>query len=219
MNKQSKKDIDKILELIIEQYGGKKIELDYETPFQLFCAVILSAQTTDKQVNKITPPFFAKVRESKDILDMDIDEVMHHLKYINYFRNKSRFLKESGRILTETYNCIIPNSLEEIQRLPWVGIKTAKVVLSVLYDRPYVGVDTHIHRVMNRLWIVTTKSPEETDKKIDQLFDESIKKKMHHPLVLFGRYTCTARSPKCDTCRLREKCNYWKSLSWSVRKA
>lgn len=118
MNKHSKKDIDKILEVIIEQYGGKKIELDYETPFQLFCAVILSAQNTDKQVNKITPPFFAKVRESKDILDMDIDEVMHHLKYINYFRNKSRFLKVSGKILTETYNGIIPNSLEEIQKLP-----------------------------------------------------------------------------------------------------
>lgn len=218
-NNHSHAEHIEILREIIDLYGGKKIELDYETPFQLLCAVVLSAQTTDKQVNKITPPFFAKVRESKDLLDMDLDEILHHLKYINYFRNKSRFLKEAAILLEKHYNWVIPNSLEEIQKLPWVGIKTAKVVLSVLYDQPFVWVDTHIHRVMNRIGLVNTKTPEQTDRTIDTLYDNSIKKQIHHPLVLFGRYTCMARSPKCGECPIRKKCNYWKSLSWSVRSA
>lgn len=196
---------------IIDLYGGRKIELDYQTPFQLLCAVILSAQTTDKQVNKITPPFFAKVRESKDILSMNLEDIEEHLKYVNFFRNKSRFIKVTGGIITEQYGWVIPNSLEILQTFPWVGIKTAKVVLSVLYDMPYVGVDTHIHRVMNRLGILDTKTPEQTDREIEKRFDSLFKKKMHHPLVLFGRYTCIARKPKCETCILQKKCAYFEA--------
>jgi endonuclease-3 len=92
-----------ILKPIIEEYGGKKIELDYQTPFQLLCAVILSAQTTDKQVNRITPPFFARVKEAADIIDISIEEIEEHLKYVNFFRNKSRFIKETGTILATKY--------------------------------------------------------------------------------------------------------------------
>lgn len=201
-----KKTIRKILEPIVEIYGWKKIELDYETPFQLLCAVILSAQTTDKQVNKITPPFFAKVRESRDIVNMPIEEIMEYLKYVNFFRNKSRFIKETGTILTEKYRGTIPNDLKLIQTFPGIGIKTAKVVLSVLYDMPYVGVDTHIHRVLNRIGIVETNTPEQTDKKVDELLDIKTKQIIHHPLVLFGRYHCTARAPKCSTCQIANDC-------------
>ena len=211
MNSNERYEIIEVIELL---YWGKKIELDYETPFQLLCAVILSAQTTDKQVNKITPPFFAKVRFSEDITHIPIEEIEDHLKYVNFFRNKSRFIKETWTILTEKYNGIIPNDLEWIQSFPGVGIKTAKVVLSVLYDMPYVGVDTHIHRVLNRIGIVETKTPEETDKEIDILFDNKTKQKMHHPLVLFGRYTCIARKPKCETCPLKKKCAYYRTHSW-----
>jgi endonuclease-3 len=127
-----------ILDPIIAEYGGKKIELDYETPFQLLCAVILSAQTTDKQVNKITPPFFKKVKEARDVINIELDEIMEDLKYVNFFRNKSRFIKETGTILAEKYNGIIPDDLNLIQTFPGIGVKTAKVVLAVLYDRPYV---------------------------------------------------------------------------------
>jgi len=199
-----------ILESIIQEYGGKKIELDYETSFQLLVAVILSAQTTDKQVNRITPPFFARIREPKDMMNISLDEVMEDLKYVNFFRNKSRFIKETGTLLATKYDGIIPDDLTLLQTFPGIGIKTAKVVLSVLYDRPYVGVDTHIHRVMNRLGIVTTKSPEATDREIEKIFDTETKKKLHHPLVLFGRYHCTARKPKCETCKLQEHCKYYK---------
>lgn len=127
-----------ILEPIIREYGGKKIELDYDTHFQLLCAVILSAQTTDKQVNRITPPFFAIVRESVDVMSLSLEEIEEHLKYVNFFRNKSRFIKETGTILATEYDGILPNDLKLIQTFPGIGIKTAKVVLSVLYDMPYV---------------------------------------------------------------------------------
>lgn len=205
-----KNNWDQILIPIIDEYGWKKIELDYETPFQLLTAVILSAQTTDKQVNRITPPFFKKVKEARDVIDMELDEIMEDLKYVNFFRNKSRFIKETGTIIAEKYNGIIPDDLALIQTFPGIGIKTAKVVLAVLYDRPFVWVDTHIHRVMNRLGIVNTNAPDQTDKEIDRIFNIQTKKKLHHPLVLFGRYHCIARKPKCETCKLQSQCSFYK---------
>ncbi len=199
-----------ILKPIIEEYGWKKIELDYETPFQLLMAVILSAQTTDKQVNRITPPFFELIREASDLSNISLEDIMHHLKYVNFFRNKSRFIKETGAIIANQYNGIIPDDLLLMQTFPGIGIKTAKVVLAVLYDRPYVWVDTHIHRVMNRIGIVDTNTPEQTDKEIENIFDTDTKKKLHHPLVLFGRYHCIARKPKCETCKLSAYCKFYK---------
>lgn len=204
-----KKNWWSILEPIITQYGGNKIELNYETPFQLLSAVILSAQTTDKQVNKITPPFFARVREARDVMDIELEDIEEHLKYVNFFRNKSRYIKETGTILAREYDGIIPNDLKLIQTFPGIGIKTAKVVLAVLYDMPYVGVDTHIHRVMNRLGIVDTDTPNQTDREIDRIFDTHTKQLLHHPLVLFGRYHCLARKPKCETCKLQKDCKYY----------
>lgn len=199
-----------IIDTIIQIYGGKKIELDHETPFQLLCAVILSAQTTDKQVNRITPTFFARVREARDIVDIPLSEIEEYFKYVNFFRNKSKYIKLTGERLAKEFDGIIPNDLQLLQTFPGIGIKTAKVILSVLYDMPYVGVDTHIHRVMNRIGIVKTKSPEQTDKEIDRIFDEKTKQAMHHPTVLFGRYTCIARKPKCPTCPIAKDCKYEK---------
>lgn len=207
-----KKDIlEKIIKEIISLYGGKKIELNYETPFQLLCAVILSAQTTDKQVNKITPPFFAKVREAKDITTLPIESIESDLRYVNFFRNKSRYIQETGIRLANEHNGTIPNDINLLQTFPGIGIKTAKVVLSVLYDMPYVGVDTHIHRVLNRIGIVQTKTPEQTDKEVDRLFSDVQKQSFHHPCVLFGRYTCIARKPKCESCKIQKWCTYYKT--------
>lgn len=216
MKSPQKQSYSHIFSPIIDIYGGKKIELDYETPFQLLIAIILSAQTTDKQVNKITPPFFERVREPRDILGISLEEIEWYLKYVNFFRNKSRFIKKTWTILANNYNGIIPNDLTLIQTFPGIGVKTAKVLLSVLYDMPYIWVDTHIHRVMNRIWIVSTRTPEQTDTAIDNLFDIETKKKLHHPVVLFWRYHCIARKPKCSTCPIAKYCNYSKSLSDTV---
>lgn len=204
------KQYDSVIRKIVELYGGKKIELNYETPFQLLCAVILSAQTTDKQVNKITPPFFLKVREPKDVMNMPLREIEEYFKQVNFFRNKSKYIKLTGEKIAVEFDGEIPNNLSLIQTFPWVGIKTAKVILSVLYDRPYVWVDTHIHRVMNRIGIVQTKTPEQTDLEIERIFSDEVKYRMHHPLVLFGRYTCTARNPRCPSCPIQKECSYYR---------
>lgn len=199
-------------EYVFEKYDGVIIELNYKTPFQLLIAVILSAQTTDKQVNKITPPLFEIIKEPKDVLNISLEQIESYTKYVNFFRNKSKFIKETGTILALDYDGIIPNDLKLLQTFPGIGVKTAKVVLSVLYNAPLVWVDTHIHRVTNRWGLVHTKTPNETDKVLEILLPTSLKVKIHHPLVLFWRYHCTARNPNCQNCSIANKCNYYKSL-------
>lgn len=211
-NKISEK-YSQIFASIIAMYEGQKIELNFETPFQLLCAVILSAQTTDKQVNKITPPLFERIKQPNDMFDITLKEIENHLQYINFFRNKSHYIWETGKILTARFGGEIPNDIKLLQTLPGVGIKTAKVVLGVLYDAPFVGVDTHIHRVMNRIGFVKTKTPQETDKIIEKKLPEILKRKLHHPLVLFGRYHCKAKNPLCSTCSIKDLCPTGKKIS------
>lgn len=213
------KKFQKNFDYTIERHGGQKIELDYETPFQLLCAVILSAQTTDKQVNRVTPPLFARVKTASDMQKISLEEIESYLQYINFFRNKSRFIKQTGEILATQFDGKIPNNLKTLQTLPGVGIKTAKVVMGVLYDAPFVGVDTHIHRVLNRWGVIDTKTPNETDRAIDAMLPEELKKKIHHPLVLFGRYHCTAKNPKCENCEIIDNCQYAKNWKKKIKKA
>jgi endonuclease III len=149
-----------IIQTVESLYGGTIIELNYETPFQLLCAVILSAQTTDKQVNRITPPLFERVKTPEDMTRLTLDEVTQYVRSVNYYRNKAKFIHQCAFELIHRFEGSIPQDLQAIQTLPGVGVKTAKVVLSVLYDAPLVGVDTHIHRVCNRIGLVKTKSPE-----------------------------------------------------------
>ena len=201
----------KIIEIIHEMYEWwPETELDYETPFQFLCAVILSAQATDKQVNRLTPILFARIKEPRDMFEITLEEVAEYVRSINYFNSKAKYIYESGKMLVENFWGIIPNDLGQIQKLPGVGIKTAKVVLSVLYRMPYVGVDTHVHRVCNRIGIVREKTPELTDKAIVRRLTVEQKQNMHHPFVLFGRYHCTARNPKCTICKVAPWCNYLK---------
>lgn len=205
---KTKKEISHILSEIARMYPDIRTELHYETPFQFLIAVILSAQTTDKQVNKTTPPLFAQVREAGDIMKLSPEEVENMVASVNFYKNKAKFIRASGEKLEREFGGIIPNDLAVIQSLPGVGIKTAKVVLAVLYDAPYVGVDTHVHRVMNRIGIVKTKTPEETDKMLEKKLTYKQKLTAHHPLVLFGRYHCTARNPKCAACPIRKICDF-----------
>jgi len=195
-----------ILEQIYALYPDKKIELDFETPFQLLVAVMLSAQMTDTWVNRATKKLFKKVRTPSDLLTLSQEEVETKLRSINYYRVKTKHIFETAGKLLSDYHGEIPPTLKDIQTLPWVGIKTAKVVLSHLYDMPFIGVDTHIHRVMNRMGIVHTKTPEETDKKLEKLLTNEQKRTMHHAIVLFGRYICTARKCRCSETELKKWC-------------
>lgn len=178
-------ELDRILAVIAREYPDIRTELDYETPFQFLVAVMLSAQTTDKQVNKVTPPYFQLVRSPEDALRIGPEETEKLLSGVNYFKTKAKHVRMTAEILTSVFHGEIPRTIKEIQTLPGVGIKTAKVVLSVLYDLPYVGVDTHVHRVLNRLKVVKTKTPEDTDRAVEKKFTTAQKKGSHHPLVLF----------------------------------
>lgn len=207
---KSKNQITVIFSTIEQMFPDIRTELNYETSFQFMIAVILSAQTTDKQVNKTTPLLFARVREPRDIENLTLAELEKMVSSVNFYRNKARFIRESGIKIAREFGGIIPNDLKTIQTLPGVGIKTAKVILTVLYDAPYVAVDTHVHRVMNRIGIVRTKTPEETDKHLEKILTTAQKLTAHHPLVLFGRYHCTARKPKCENCPIQDMCDFWK---------
>jgi endonuclease-3 len=197
---------DQILKAIYQLYPEKTIELDFETPFQLLIAVILSAQMTDKGVNKATQILFTKVKNPADLIQLEEIEVEKMLRSINYYRVKTRHIIQTAQKLTEDYHGEIPDSLKEIQKLPGVGIKTAKVVLSHLFDMPFIGVDTHIHRVMNRMGIVKTSTPAGTDKKLEKILTNEQKRTMHHAIVLFGRYVCTAKKCRCSETVLKEWC-------------
>lgn len=210
MKMKNNKQIEEIFEKIYSLFPNTKTELNYKTPFQFLIAVIMSAQTTDKQVNIATEEFFKKIKLPEDLISWKIEEIEKYFKSLNYFKNKSKSILETAKMLVKDYNSQIPNNLEQIQKLPWVGIKTAKVVLWVLYDAPYIWVDTHVHRVCNRIGICKTKTPEETDKFLQKNINQEMKKKIHHALVLFWRYNCTARNPKCENCIIKKDCEFYK---------
>ena len=129
---------------------------------------------------------------------------------VSFFNNKAKNIYKTCEILIEKYDSKIPKTIEQLTELPWVWIKTAKVFLAVVEDAPYIGVDTHVHRVLNRLWIVNTKSPNETDKKITNKFSKQNHSMLHNTLVLFWRYHCMARKPKCEECSFQKICKYYK---------
>lgn len=178
------KKIQEIIKILDENYKDAKIELYYETPFQLIIAVLMSAQTTDKQVNKVNQEFFKVLKEPKDVNTIWLKNITSYINSIWFYRNKAKFIFETWNILLEKYNSKIPDNLEDLTTLPWVWIKTAKVVLRTLYNKPYLAVDTHVHRVLNRLQIVSTKTPEETDKEASRIIKDIHKKKLHHTLIL-----------------------------------
>ncbi len=171
---------------------------------------MFSAQTTDKQVNIATKSLFEEVNDPKDLITYWVSKLEKKISSLNFYKNKSKSAIKTAEMLLDKYDSRIPNDIEELIKLPWVWVKTAKVVLWVLYDAPYIWVDTHVHRICNRIWICKTKTPEETDKYLEKNITLETKKKVHHALVLFWRYICTARNPKCESCFLNKSCEFIK---------
>ncbi|MFA7298294.1 MAG: endonuclease III [Candidatus Absconditabacterales bacterium] len=189
-------------------FPNPETELHYSTPFQLVVAVMLSAQATDVQVNKVTDKIFKKIKKPEDLLNMGVTIFENSISSINYYHTKAKHIFETAKILKQWKQ--IPSELEELMKLPGVGIKTAKVIAHVLYDKPFIAVDTHIHRVSNRLGLVKTTVPEKTSELLEKRIPDEYKDLAHHALVLFGRYYCTARNPKCENCKLKTICLYYK---------
>jgi endonuclease-3 len=207
-----KKDIPEFAAKLNEMFPDAKTELYYNNEFQLLIAILMSAQATDKQVNIVNRNFFNFLKTPQNWVNMDVDYIKEFINSLSFFNNKAENIKKTSKILVEKHDSQIPRTIDELTQLPWVWIKTAKVFLAVIEDAPYIWVDTHVHRVLNRLWLVNTKSPNETDKKISKWFTKKNHGMLHNTLVLFWRYHCIARKPKCETCPFQEKCKYYKKV-------
>jgi endonuclease III len=191
-------------------------ELEYTDPYQLVVAVILSAQCTDKRVNMITPAFFKRFPTAESLAKAETPQVFELIKSCSYPNNKAKNLVGMARGLVNDYNGTLPSDVDELQKLPGVGRKTANVLASVIYSKPAMAVDTHVHRVAARIGLtVHAKNPLQTERQLVRHIPESLIPLAHHWLILHGRYVCIARKPKCDSCGLTPVCKYFKSIQKS----
>ncbi len=189
-------------------------ELHYTNPYQLLVAVILSAQCTDKRVNLVTPALFNAFPTAEVMAAASSDEVFQYIRSISYPNNKAKHLVGMAKMLTEEFHGNVPSDVEELQKMPGVGRKTANVIASVVYDKPTLAVDTHVFRVAARLGLTTNaKTPLATEKQLMKYIPLAQVPIAHHWLILHGRYTCLARSPKCEVCGLTDVCKYYSSQS------
>ena len=185
-------------------------ELHYESPFELLVAVILSAQCTDKRVNLITPRLFKQYPTAEVMARAEVEDIFELIRSVSYPNAKAKYLVATSKLLVERFCGEVPESREELMKLPGVGRKTANVIASVIYGRPTMAVDTHVFRVANRIGLTTnSKTPLETELTLVKYIPESLTPKAHHWLILHGRYVCVARKPHCSECGLASYCRYY----------
>lgn len=183
-------------------------ELDFRNPYQLIVAVILSAQCTDKRVNMHTPALFLRFPTPEMLAQATFEEVYDLIKSISFPNNKAKHLIGMARMLVSDFGGEVPSEVEQLERLPGVGRKTANVVASIIYNKPVIAVDTHVFRVSHRLGFSAGKTPLEVEKDLNKLIPMQERAIAHHWLILHGRYICTARNPKCGGCPIRECCKW-----------
>lgn len=185
-------------------------ELYFENEYQLLVAVMLSAQCTDKRVNMVTPALFEAYPTIADLADSNAEDVLKYIRSVSYPNSKAEHLVQMAKRVVEVYGGKIPNTRDELQTLAGVGRKTANVVLSVWWNQPTMAVDTHIFRVAERIGLTTkAKNPLDSEQQLIKYIPEDIIPKAHHWLLLHGRYTCQARTPKCEQCGLQTICRYY----------
>lgn len=185
-------------------------ELNFTNEYQLLVAVMLSAQCTDKRVNLVTPALFEAYPTIADLADSNAENVLKYIRSVSYPNSKAEHLVQMAKRVLEVYGGKIPDTREELQTLAGVGRKTANVVLAVWWNQPTMAVDTHIFRVAERIGLTTkAKNPLDSEQQLIKYIPENIIPKAHHWLLLHGRYTCQARTPKCEKCGLKDICRYW----------
>jgi endonuclease-3 len=183
-------------------------ELEHRTPFELLVAVVLSAQATDKGVNKATANLFPAANTPAAIAKLGVERLIPYVQSIGLFRNKAKNLVALSEILVREHGGKVPANREALEKLPGVGRKTANVILNVAFGQPTIAVDTHIFRVANRTGLAPGATPEKVEQKLLKFVPDEFKPHAHHWLVLHGRYICVARSPKCPECLIRDLCEY-----------
>ncbi|MFO7593105.1 MAG: endonuclease III [Pseudomonadota bacterium] len=205
MNKQKRSEIFSRLRA---ENPHPTTELNYSTPFELLVAVILSAQATDKGVNKATDKLFPAANTPETILALGEEGLKQYIKTIGLYNSKTGNIIKTCRILIEQYNSRVPEDRKALESLPGVGRKTANVVLNTAFGHPTMAVDTHIFRVANRTGIAKGKTVLEVEKKLLKFIPQEFLQDAHHWLILHGRYICTARKPKCSACIIEDLCEY-----------
>lgn len=193
-----------------ENMPSPKTELHYDSPFHLLLAVILSAQCTDKRVNIVTPPLFEAYPGPEDLARATEEEVYGYIKSVTFPNNKTRHLIKAARVLVEEFGGEMPSDIDNLMKLPGVGRKTANVMLSVVWNRAAMAVDTHVFRVSNRIGLTrNSKTPLATEKTLMRHLPEDVVARAHHWLILHGRYVCKARKPECGDCGLKPWCAHY----------
>lgn len=199
-------EANRIFKILSEMFPEAHCELIFNNLFELLIATILSAQTTDAKVNKVTPVLFEKYPDSLSLQDANVSEVEEILKPLGLYKNRAINIIKLSKILSEEYQGIVPNNYDDLTKLPGVGRKTANVVLAEGFNVPRIAVDTHVLRVSNRLGLSLKNSPDEVEEDLMNLFDESIWSEVHLKLLFFGRYFCKAKNPNCENCFNKNKC-------------
>lgn len=203
----TKKEITaKAVEILKKRYPDAICSLQYSDPFQLLIAVRLSAQCTDARVNIVTPALFTAFPTAEKMAQADVADIEKYIKSCGLYKTKAKDLKGIGQMLTENYGGVVPDTIEELTKLPGVGRKTANLVCGDIYGKPAVVTDTHFIRITNRLGLVSTKDPFKVEKEMRKLLPPDESNDFCHRAVLFGRDTCIAQRPKCEDCVLNEIC-------------
>ncbi|GGH13163.1 endonuclease III [Mucilaginibacter phyllosphaerae] len=185
-------------------------ELHYSNSYELLVAVILSAQCTDKRINQVTPALFKRFPDAQALAAADADEIFPYIRSVSYPNNKAKHLAGMGKMLIGYFNGEVPSDINELQKLPGVGRKTANVIASVVFDAPAIAVDTHVFRVANRIGLtIRATTPLAVEKQLVEHLPQNTLAIAHHWLILHGRYICVARTPKCEICPLTWFCKYY----------
>ena len=202
----NKIEIEQFCAALHALHPDPKCELAWENPWQLIMAIILSAQSTDKNVNRVTPELFKAVPTPQKAIELGEDGVRPFIKSINYFNNKTHSIVALAKKLVTDFNGELPTDFSTLTTLPGIGRKTASVFLNVAYKKPYIGVDTHVFRLAHRLKLCAGKTPADVQEKLEKIVPEKYKTGFALALVLLGRYICQARKPKCEECPLWDIC-------------
>ena len=210
---QKKERYQRVIDYFQKAMPVAETELEYGSPYELLVAVILSAQCTDKRVNQITPELFKRFPKPELMAEVEPAEVFDYIRSCSYPNNKAKHLVGMASMLVNDFKGVVPDDVDELQKLPGVGRKTANVIASVVYEKAAFAVDTHVFRVANRIGLTTnSKTPLATEKELMKYFPAEIVPLAHHWLILHGRYTCLARTPKCAKCGLTDCCKYYEKL-------
>ena len=202
-----------IVDILRKEYDVKGTALNHSSALELLVATILSAQTTDKRVNIVTEELFKKYRKAEDYANADIEELREAIKSVNFYRNKAKYIKESCRIIVEEYGGKVPDSMEELIKLPGVHRKTANVVLSNAFGKVEgIVVDTHVMRLSQRLGLTKEKNREKIEQELMRKFSKDKWADLSNLLIAHGRNVCKARKPECEKCILKDRCRYYKQL-------